>query len=317
MDYTSLLCYFSRSIIHSLRSFIMKYLNKLLPIVSILSITSFSTRTNPDENVWKPLLDKNLSQWEMYLSYRHKVGFKGEAPTDSIGNVIPPIGYNRNVDNVFTAYEEDGKTVLKVSGEIYGCVFTKQEFENYHLKLQVKWGTKKWIPRLDEPMDAGILYHSQGPCGVDYWKSWMLSQEFQIIEGGMGDYWNIASSQINIKSLDSDRGNGYKYSKDGRTRAFGTASGMVNYCQAGQVVEHPKGEWNTLELLCFQDKSIYIVNGVVVMALSHSRFVDSNNRIKPLRKGKLQLQSEAAEVFYKDVQIKCLKSMPKKYQSFF
>ena len=47
-------------------------------------------------------------------------------------------------------------------------MFTKQDYANYYLKLQVKWGAKKWPPRLDEPRDSGILYNSQGEAGVDY-----------------------------------------------------------------------------------------------------------------------------------------------------
>ncbi|HTF80616.1 MAG TPA: hypothetical protein VL947_02785, partial [Cytophagales bacterium] len=89
---------------------------------------------------WQPLLDKDLSQWETYLSYRHKVGYKGEMPTDSSGKPIPPIGYVKNGSQVFSMIEEQGVPVLKVTGEIYGCIFTKRAYENYHLKLQVRWG---------------------------------------------------------------------------------------------------------------------------------------------------------------------------------
>ncbi len=81
--------------------------------------------------------------------------------------------------------KEDGKPVTESVGEIYGCIFTKESFENYHLRLKVKWGEKKWVPRIDEYRIPG-LYHSQGECGVDYWRSWMLSQEFQIIEKANG-----------------------------------------------------------------------------------------------------------------------------------
>ena len=61
----------------------------------------------------------------MYLSCRHKVGYNGAVPLDKKGNSIQPIGYDKNVDNVFSMIEENGEPVLKVSGEIYGCVFTK------------------------------------------------------------------------------------------------------------------------------------------------------------------------------------------------
>lgn len=153
------------------------------------------------KEAWTPLLDKDLSKWETYLSYRHKTSYHGEVPTDEKGEVIEPFGYNKNVNNVFSVIEENGEPVLKISGEIYGCIFTRQEFENYHLKLKVKWGDKKWEPRTDKLKDSGILYHSIGEAGTDYWRAWMLSQEFQIMEGHIGDYWNIASSAIDVRAL--------------------------------------------------------------------------------------------------------------------
>jgi hypothetical protein len=46
---------------------------------------------------------------------------------------------------------------LKISGEVYGCVFTKKEYANYHFRLKVKWGDKKWHPRKKLLKDSGVL----------------------------------------------------------------------------------------------------------------------------------------------------------------
>lgn len=281
---------------------------------SLFSMASFIFPDNKDKDEWKPLLDKDLSQWEMYLSYRHKPDYAGEMPTDENGNEIVPIGYNKNVNNVFSVIQENGAPVLRISGEIYGCVFTKQDFKNYHLKLKVKWGEKKWVPRLHEARDSGILYHSQGECGVDYFRAWMLSQEFQVIEEGCGDYWCIANSQIDIKATKADGETDYRFDKDGATVSFGT--GDQGFCQRSKNYEKPNGEWNELELICFEGKSLHIVNGHVVMALSNSRYKVGEGS-KPLTEGKIQLQSEAAEVFYKDIQIKNINALPQEYRSYF
>ena len=45
----------------------------------------------------------------------------------------------------------------------------------------VKFGDKKWPPRINEPGDCGLLYHSQGEAGVDYWRSWMQSEEIEEV----------------------------------------------------------------------------------------------------------------------------------------
>ena len=146
-------------------------------LVLLLTGTSFQL---PSE--WTPLLDKTLSKWETYQSFYHKVGYNGKPPVDSNGVEIQPIGYNVNKNNVFSVVMENGQPVLKITGEIYGCIFTKQDFANYHLKLKFKWGQKKWVPRLDELKDSGLLYHSQGKNGVEWFRTWMLSQEFQVTE---------------------------------------------------------------------------------------------------------------------------------------
>lgn len=52
------------------------------------------------------------------------------------------------------------------------------------------------------------------------------------------------------------------------------------------------------------------------MALTQLVYKDGNT-IKPLVKGKIQLQSEAAEVFYKDIQIKNIDGIPAEYASYF
>ena len=134
------------------------------PILVIMTLLVFSSFTVGDEE-WNNLLDKDLSKWEIYQSYSFSNDYKGEQPKDDMGNLISPIGYNKNVKDVFSVLMENGEPVLHITGEIYGCVFTKQEFENYHLTLKVKWGNKKWEPRLDKLKDSGILYHSIGECG--------------------------------------------------------------------------------------------------------------------------------------------------------
>ena len=283
----------------------------LLSICYILVLFTGSSFQQKDD--WTYLLDKNLSKWNIYQSFRHKLGYKGEAPKDENGILIKPIGYNVNLDKVFTVTEENGEPVLHIDGDIYGCLFTKQDFGNYDLKLRVKWGTKKYVPRVNEPKDSGVLYHSQGECGVEYWRTWMLSQEFQVTEAGMGDYWSQASSRSDVKAV--KRGNDYFFDNNGTLTAFGSGTGNGGFCHAGIDAENKDG-WNDLELITYGDKCIRIVNGKVVMALSKSRYI-VNGEEKPLVKGKIQIQSESAEVFYKDIKIKSISGIPAEYEAYF
>jgi hypothetical protein len=280
-------------------------------VVILLSMSSCH-----EENEWTPLLDRDLSRWEMYLGYKHTPDYKGEVPRDEKGDAVQPVGYNKNVDSAFVVAEEHGEPVLRIRGEIYGCVFTKQEFENYDLKLKVKWGDRKWDPRTDKLNDSGVLYHSIGKCGVDYWRAWMLSQEFQIMEGHMGDYWNIAGSATDVRALIPEGKMCAVASGKQPFLAIGEGTGRDGFCLRSEDRESPRGEWTDIELICFGDKSLHIVNGQVVMILQNSRYTDGGKSL-PLVKGRIQLQSEATEVLYKDMKIRSIKAMPAEYSSYF
>lgn len=268
------------------------------------------------ENSWINLLDKNLSGWEMYLSYKHGDDYRGEMPADTNGIPLSPVGYNKNVDGVFSVDDSGGTPVLRISGEIYGCVLTKKEYENYHLKMKVKWGDMKYVPRLEKLKDSGILYHSQGECGVDYWRSWMLGQEFQVMEGHMGDYWSIANSAIDIRAFIPEGSMNAVASPKQPFLYMGTGSPYSGFCLRSADYESDPGEWTDLELISFEGQSLHIVNGHVVMILTNSRYVADGSTV-PLTKGKIQLQSEAAEVFYKDIMIRDITELPQKYKALF
>lgn len=293
-------------------------MKKFLCLMALSFATGYAMAQIKDteKGTWTALLDKDLSQWETYLSYRHKNGYNGKVPLDEKGDSIVPVGYNKNEANVFSMVEENGQPVLKVSGEIYGCVFTKQEYENYHLKLKVKWGNKKWEPRKDKLLDAGVIYHSQGQAGVDYWRAWMLGQEFQIMEGHMGDYWSIANSAIDVKAFMSEGSMSAVASERQSYLPIGSGTGNMGYCMRSADYETADTGYTTIELICFNGKSLHIVNGHVVMVLANSRYWDGK-AYQPLVKGKIQMQSEAAEVYYKEVLIKTLTALPKEYAPYF
>lgn len=266
---------------------------------------------------WTSLLDNKLSAWDTYLSYAFKDGYKGSQPIDNAGNLLEPVGWNKDESGVFTVSNENNEAVLKISGEIYGCVVSKQEYRNYHLRLKMKWGDKKLPPREKLLKDSGIMYHSIGPIGKDYWRSWMLSQEFQVMEGHLGDFWSQQSSSIEIRSY-LPEGTMMNPVAD-ESQPFiplGSGSPYGGFCLRSANYENKPGEWNTLELICFEGKSLHIVNGKIVMILQNSRYKKDGESV-PLVEGKIQIQSEAAEVFYKDIEIKKLQSLPENFKKYF
>jgi 3-keto-disaccharide hydrolase len=277
-----------------------------------LAASAALAETPKKSPAWRDLLDAKMSNFDVWLSYRGDQilsVIKGTAPD------LKPVGLNPPGQTVFTVRNE-GEPVLRVSGEYYGCLVTRESFSNYHFRVQFKWGDKKWEPRLDEPRDSGILYHTSGPYGVDYWKSWALSHEFQIIEHGLGEYWTQATSAMTIRATAGVAGaqgaDAPRWSPDAPWTQFVPPN---NHALAGSDEDKP-GEWNQLDLICVDDRCLHIANGKVVMALKNARYKDGERWV-PMTGGKLQFQSESAEVFYRRFQIRPQAAIPREYAKYF
>jgi len=290
----------------------------------MLLLTSFFCSSNDHQQPrWSPLLDTKLSQWQGYLSYRHEAGYNGDIPKDKHGNDIAPIGLLDDPQQygIFTTVptqsEQSNNPILKISGEIYGGLTTKQSYDNYHFTLKFKWGDKVFPPRKHLLKDSGILYHAVGEHGQEYWRSWMVSQEFQIMEGHIGDYWSQGNSAIDIRAYLPEYVMNAVADENQPFRSVGSQQSINGFVLRKENFERPAGSWNTLELICFEGKSLHLVNGEVVMVLKDSRTVDKNGVATPLLAGKIQLQSEAAEIYYKDIFISQLTELPQQYQPLF
>lgn len=261
------------------------------------------------ETKWKSLLDKELSEWDVFMGVPHHsiIGLEGEPKGDGMEGT--PLGLNNDPLKVFSTIDEEGDVVLHVSGQIYGGLTSKAVYENYHLKLEFKWGEKKYEPRLTDKRDNGLLYHCNGAHGA-FWNVWMESQEFQIQEGDMGDYYGLAGG-VNTILVDKNEDGFFEYHRDGHEVRLGVGiegKNMYRGVRRGNF-EKPNGEWNTIELVCYNGTSYHIVNGNVVMILKKAeRKTEVGYEV--VTRGKLQLQSEAAEAFYRNIKILKITELP-------
>jgi hypothetical protein len=259
---------------------------------------------------WRPLLNgKNLDGWETFMDTPHKTWDVPGLKRDAGGKYLEKIGLNRDPLNVFTIETVDGRPALHVSGQGFGVVATKETFGNFHLRMQVKWGEKKWAPRLNAVRDCGLLYFCHGEQGFDH-GTWPRSIEFQIQEHDMGDLWAI-SAQVTVKARRKDDSPRtlYLYDPQGEPTLFVPQGPAGNRCVKLGDPEKPKGEWNTLDLFCVGGDSIHVVNGVVVMRLHNAERVDGATPA-PLTSGAIALQTEGAEVYYRDVEIRSITELP-------
>jgi hypothetical protein len=244
---------------------------------------------------------QDLSGWDTYLGPEWR-----ETSDSTVEKVGDPVGLNVDPKSIFSVVSEDQQQVIRVSGEQWGGISTTQEYENYHLKLNFKWGQTRHRPKEKNKRDSGLLYHAVGNHGAGG-GFWMRSQEFQIQEGDCGDYWGVAGGIMDIPTNPKD--DNYVYEPGSVLRTFSEHSVAGRHATKFPDPEYPSGQWNTLELICFGDTAIHIVNEVVVMVLYQSRQLSETGEI-PLKKGKIQLQSEGAELFYKEIQLKPITAIP-------
>lgn len=240
-------------------------------------------------NEWQQLFNgKNLDGWEKYVSYQP------ETNEYLLVSKHTPRGVNNDPNNIFSVTNG----TLRVSGEEWGGLTTLQAFENFHLIFEMKWGEKKWPPRVDAPRDSGILYHAVGPHGAQS-DHWMRSHEFQVQEGDCGDYHSLDGVLIDVHAGKANQGDWHFYRYDPTQPLQKNISSRV--LKLGNY-EKPTGEWNVMEVIVNGKTIVHKVNGQEVFRAYNSRQKDGDT-ITPLTKGKIQIQSEGAEVFYKNIRV--------------
>jgi hypothetical protein len=175
-------------------------------------------------------------------------------------------GKNNDSNQVFTV--RDG--LLKITGKDFGYIVTEKSFTDFHLVVEFKWGEKKYPPRENAVRDNGICYYVASQDKV-----WPRSVECQIQEGDCGDFWLIDSVSAVVDGIQQGPTNNTRVVKK-------------------KDAEKPTGEWNRVEVIANKGKCTHIVNGVVV---------NEGDNVS-LRSGRILIQSEGAEIYYRKIDVK-------------
>ena len=263
---------------------------------------------------WRPLFNgQDLNGWDTFMTKPDPSWDVAGLKRDATGKYLEPIGKNNDPLKVFTVENRADGPVIHVSGQGFWVMTTKESFGNCHVRLQVKWGEKKWGSKLNAPRDCGLLYFVHGEPGFDH-ETWPRSLEFQIQEHDMGDLYSLGA-QITVNARQEKGPTGrtlYHFDHAGTPTLFTQKPPVGNRCVRLEDAEKPNGEWNTLDLICFNGDSIHIVNGKVVMRLHHAERLDGAAPA-PLTTGQISLQTEGAEVFYRNVEIQAITAVPAEY----
>ena len=148
------------------------------------------------------------------------------------------------------------------------------KFSNYHLKLEYKWGEKRFGDRSKARRDAGILHHVVGKDGV-----WPRSVECEIQEDDVGDIVTVRTrltaevdpETTNIVSEVITNKTGVHTNHAIKPVFKPLDQGGILYVQGvtgdiRRVIRNPMAErdgWNTVEVIVHGDDATYRVNGKV------------------------------------------------------
>lgn len=157
--------------------------------------------------------------------------------------------------------------VLICKGKPNGYIATDKEYENYVLTLEWRWEGKAG--------NSGVLLHQTGPD-----KIWPKSAEAQLFSGSAGDIWLI-DFKLDIDEARRDPKVGRHFFR----------------LKTDKPVEKPIGEWNKYEITCKGDTIKLAVNGQVV----------NEGKKAEVSKGRILLQSEGAEIHFRNVELRPIK----------
>ena len=245
---------------------------------------------------------KDLSQFTPWLGYAHGGMFPEGAADKPLGET--------GIGDVFRVVQEDGGPAIYITGRVWGSINTKRELGNYHLSLWYKFG-KQWNP--DIPPNSGVLYHSYGSYGA-FAGTWLSSLEFEVMSRLTGMLAVVGRElDMQIPIGEGPDAGVYTGAKDFRFMPGGKQAEirMPTPVKQHSDAERPLGQWNKLDLYVAGDAAVHVVNDVPVMAISHIALRGSDGILRPLTKGRIQLQSEGTEVYMRDVWIEPIRSVPK------
>jgi hypothetical protein len=221
-------------------------------------------------------------------------------------------------NQVFTVVDAvDGAPAIRVSGQDHGGIVTHQNYKDYRLVIEYRWGTATWGQRKARARNSGVLLHCQGEDGSyrpDFTGPWLVSVEYEILEGRTGDVILVSGSKpgtgekilptLKMRAKPGD----FYWDPQAEPREFVAGKGHLHWYgrdrnwkdelgfRGPQDVENPVGQWNRAEIVAKGGDLVYFLNGKKILEATDSS----------LKHGRILLQSEGAEIFFRRIELQPL-----------
>ena len=191
-----------------------------------------------------------------------------------------------------------------------GYLATRQEFENVHIRVEYKWGVKRFPPQTAAKRDNGVLYGLVGPDVL-----WPTCVECQIEEGDVGDVYLVTGVRgvqpphddglfEQAPELDGWSRSDIETQTNGRKPSPEPTTGRKVKDGDFEILDG----WNVVEVIWQGDRAAHLVNGRIVNVVSNLQQPDPGNPGKfiPLTRGKIAIEIEFAEIWYRRIEVKSL-----------
>jgi hypothetical protein len=181
-----------------------------------------------------------------------------------------------------------------------GFLSTLTEYENVRIRVECKWGVKRFAPRTEYKRDNGLLYHVVGPDRV-----FPRCIECQIQETDVGDVFFVDQTRGVQGVLPGFGGAGFIGLVNGTPNARGTVS-TTRLLKDGDFEN--RDDWNTIEVIAQGDRATHLVNGRIVNRLMNLEQPDPDHegQFIPLTRGRIGIEIEFAEIWYRRIDVKPL-----------
>lgn len=268
----------------------------------LVSSANVNAAGGPLTSGWRPLFNgTNLNGWSIQL--------RGQSKNEDPARLVQ---VKEGALHFYPDAEAD-------SAQPFGYIATEEEYTNYRLRLEFKWGGKKFAPRARSRRDSGVLYHVTAQDKV-----WPDSVEYQIQEKDVGDIYTVSTrvtapvdpktTNLNV-TISTNRTTGVIRTNQNVVPVFREVEkGGVLFVQGAvgpslRVVRqglHEREGWNVVEIEVHASRAAHSLNGNIVNGCGEmQQSIDGD--WAPLNHGRIALQLEGAEILYRNIELQELK----------
>jgi hypothetical protein len=205
-----------------------------------------------------------------------------------------------------------------------GYLATERDYQDYELTVEFKWGEGASTWREGKARDSGIFLHAIGLDGNSYdgGGAFMAAIECNLFQGATGDILLIRGTDAKGKLIapritafvsEERDDEGWRWCRSsGRSETI-ERWGRLNWIKKSPQwkdkldfrgphdVEKPYGKWNEVKCVCDHDTIRIELNG---------QLVNMARNVWP-RRGKILLQCEGSEIFFRKFELRPLRRTSK------